>query len=333
VLTVNPRWTGKKPYFSKVTVRAIENTAALEQNLLSGDVDYVAGEGFGLPVDQGLSIAKRFPDRFDAQFVPAQSFEHIDFQLSNPLFADKRVRQALLYGMNRQALSDRLFEGKSPVTRSWVSQRDFGYSPEVKEYKYDAAKARQLLDEAGFKPGPDGIRVSPKGERLSFEFRTTAGLQVRELVQQILQSQWKEIGAEATIKNEPARTFFGETLRKRSFTGIVLYAQASKPEQSPAIFLGSANIPRPENNFGGSNFPGYANPAMDKLIQAMEVELDAGKRKAIWREMQDLYAEELPQMPLYFNANAFLIPKWLKGVTPTGHAYPSTYWIEDWRAE
>ncbi|MBI1774088.1 MAG: peptide ABC transporter substrate-binding protein [Proteobacteria bacterium] len=333
VLTPNPRWAGDKPFFAKVTVRVIENTAALEQNLLSGDVDYIAGEGFGLPVDQGLSVRKRFPDRFDYQFVPAQSFEHLDFQLDNPLFADRRVRQALLYAMNRQALSDRLFEGKSPVTKTWVSLRDFGYAPEIKEYLYDQARARALLEEAGFKAGPDGIRVSPSGQRLSFEFRTTAGLQVRELVQQILQSQWKEIGAEATIKNEPARTFFGETLRKRSFTGIALYAQASKPEQSPVIFLGSANIPRPENNFGGSNFPGYANPTMDKLIAAVEVELDPAKRKLLWRDMQGLYAEDLPQIPLYFNANAFLVPKWLKGIVPTGHAYPTSYWIERWRAE
>ena len=332
VLTANPRWRGDKPFFNKVTVRAIENTAALEQNLLSGDVDYVAGEGFGLPVDQGLSIQKRFPDRFDYQFVAAQSFEHLDFQLGNPLFTDRRVRQALFYALDRQALSDRLFEGKSPVAKSWVSMRDFGYAADVKDYKYDPVRARALLDEAGFKPGPDGIRLSPAGQRLSFELRTTAGLQVRELVEQILQSQWKEVGAEATIRNEPARTFFGETLRKRSFTGIVLYAQASKPEQSPVIFLGSGNIPRAENNFGGSNFPGYSSPAMDKLIAAMEVELDPTKRKAIWRDMQALYADDLPQMPLYFNANAFLIPKWLKDVVPTGHAYPTTYWIESWRS-
>ncbi len=218
------------------------------------------------------------------------------------------------------------------MTKTWVSLRDFGYAADVKEYRYDPARARALLDQAGFKPGPDGIRLSPSGQRLSFELRTTAGLQVRELVQQILQSQWKDIGAEATIRNEPARTFFGETLRKRSFTGIVLYAQASKPEQSPVIFLGSANIPRVDNNFGGSNFPGYASPAMDKLIAAMEVELDPTKRGAIWHDMQALYAEDLPQMPLYFNANAFLIPKWLKGVVPTGHAYPTSYWIERWRA-
>ncbi len=89
VLTPNPRWKGDKPFFTKVTVRAIENTAALEQNLLSGDVDYVAGEGFGLPVDQGLSIQKRFPDRFEYQFVPAQSFEHLDFQLDSVVLCDR----------------------------------------------------------------------------------------------------------------------------------------------------------------------------------------------------------------------------------------------------
>jgi peptide/nickel transport system substrate-binding protein len=61
------------------------------------------------------------------------------------------------------------------------------------------------------------------------------------------------------------------------------------------------------------------------------VELDRGRRAALWHELETLYAETLPALPLYFRAEAYVLPPWLKGVTPTGHQYPSTLWIEDWR--
>ena len=68
------------------------------------------------------------------------------------------------------------------------------------------------------------------------------------------------------------------------------------------------------------------------LVKA-EVELDREKRRALWSRLQRIYAEELPVIPLYFRANPFVLPKWLKGVEPTGHQYPTTLWVEHWRAE
>ena len=59
---------------------------------------------------------------------------------------------------------------------------------------------------------------------------------------------------------------------------------------------------------------------------------DAPNRK-LWDDMQRLYAEKLPALPLYFRANPFILPKWLKGVTPTGHQFTSPIWIENWTAE
>ena len=55
------------------------------------------------------------------------------------------------------------------------------------------------------------------------------------------------------------------------------------------------------------------------------------KRKAEWRRLQEIYAEELPVLPLYFRADSYIVPKWLTGIEPTGHQIPSTMWIERWR--
>ena len=73
VFEPNPHWPGPKPAFRKVTLRTIENTAALQANLLSGDIDMVAGEGVGLTIDQALALRKQAPDRFVYAFQPSLS--------------------------------------------------------------------------------------------------------------------------------------------------------------------------------------------------------------------------------------------------------------------
>ena len=66
------------------------------------------------------------------------------------------------------------------------------------------------------------------------------------------------------------------------------------------------------------------------IVDALEVELDPDKRKSVWKQAQQLYATDLPSLPLYFRSDAFILPKWLTGLRPTGNQYPSTLWVTDW---
>ena len=104
VLEPNPHWAGREPGFRRIVLRHIENTAALQANLLSGDVDMVAGEGIGLTIDQVLALQKQHPNSFHYTFKPSLTYEHIDLKKENPLLADVRVRRALLMAMDRQTL-------------------------------------------------------------------------------------------------------------------------------------------------------------------------------------------------------------------------------------
>jgi peptide/nickel transport system substrate-binding protein len=331
-LEPNPTWYGEKPKFKRIVFRAIENTTALEANLLSGSIDYIVGE-LGLTLDQGLNFEKKHADKFDVIFKPGLIYEHIDLRLDNPALRDLRVRQGLLMALDRPSISEKLFGGKQPVAATSINPLDWVHAPDLKPYPYDPKKAAELLDAAGWKPGPGGIRQNAAGERLSLELMTTAGNRIRETVQQVLQAQWKQAGVEIRLKNEPPRVFFGDTVTKRQFSGMAMFAWVSAPESVPRSTLHSNEIPRPENNYSGQNYTGYASKAMDELIDKIEVELDREKRKALWRKLQELYLADLPVLPLYFRADVFVIPKWLKGVTPTGHQNVSTLWIENWRAE
>ena len=332
VLERNPTWWGERPVFDRIVIKAIENTTALEANLLSGEVDMIEGSA-GMSLDQALAFERRHGDRFQVVYKPGLVFEHLDPMLDNPALADRRVRQALLYGLDRATISQKLFAGRQPVADTPVHPLDWVHTDEVQHYPYEPAKAAALLDEAGWRIGDGGLRRNAAGEPLRLELMTTAGNRTRELIEQVAQAQWRQLGIDIVIKNEPPRVLFAETLSKRRYTGLTLFAWISSPENVPRTTLHSDEIPTEANGWSGQNYTGYRNPQVDALMDAIEVEIDRDKRAGLWHELQRIYAEDLPALPLFFRADAHVWPKWLKGVEPTGHMAPTTLWVERWWVE
>ena len=332
VLVPNPYWPGTMPGFKHIVIKHIENTAALQANLLSGDIDMAAGEGIGLTIDQAIALRKSHPDQFNYIFRPSLTYEHIDVQLGSPILSDVKVRQALLYAIDRKTMTDKLFAGLQPVANSFVNPLDPFFDKATPTYAFDPGKAKALLAEAGWKPGADGICRNDKGDRLELELSTTAGNQLRELVEAVLQSQWKTSCIAISIKNEPPRTLFGETLKQRKFPGLVMYGWSSGVGDSPRQTLATGSIPTAANNYGGNNDPGFSNKQMDADITAAETELDSEKSKDIWDQMQQIYAEQLPALPLYFRAEPHVVPKWLLGYEPTGTSDYAAMWAENWHS-
>lgn len=328
ILERSSKWWGKKPYFKRIVVRVIGNTAALEANLLSGTIDMIAGE-LGLTVDQAIAFERRHREKFNISYKAGLIYEHIDLNLDNPFLKDKRVRKALLYALDRDLIVKQLFGGRQPVAHTSVSPLDWIVDKNAPSYKYNPKKAMQLLTEAGWKKHGRKL-VNAKAETLSFEIMTTAGNRSRELVEQVLQSQWRKIGIDVRIKNQPARVFFGQTVTQRRFKAMAMFAWISAPESVPRTTLHSDHIPSQENNFSGQNYTGYKSPEMDRLLEKIEIELDRTKRQKLWHRFQSIYADDLPVIPLYFRAEPYILPKWLKGLEPTGHQDPSSLWIENW---
>jgi len=327
----NAAWNGAAPAFRSIRIRTVENTTALEAQLLSGQLDMIAGE-LGLPVEQAAALARRAPTRFRFEFRPGLIYEHIDTNLDNPILSDRRLRQALLLALDRPRIVAQLFEGRQTVAHGLVNPLDAMADPDVRQYPYDPARAAALLEEAGWRLAPDGIRRNPAGERLSLELMTTAGNRSREQVQQVLAAMWRAVGIEARIRNEPPRVFFAETLSRRRHQALAMFAWISSPENVPRASLHSDEIPRAERNFSGQNYPGFRNPETDALLEALPIELDPEARRPLWNRLQAIYAEELPSLPLWFRQDAHIWPVWLEGVRPTGHLSPSSLWVEQWRA-
>lgn len=329
----NPTWWGPKPAFDEIRIIVIENSGALTAQLLAGQIDMISGE-LGLTLDQALAFEDRLerqrPGQYEILYKSGLVYEHIDVNHDNPVLQDVRVRRALLYGINRDGISEQIFDGRQPVAHSNINPLDQIYSEDVKHYPYDPARAKVLLTEAGWIMGADGFRYNAEGERLTLTQITTAGNKTRELVQQAIQSDWRRIGVDSNIRNQAPRVMFGQTTRERQFRDTTMYAWLSAPQSIPRTTLHSSMIPTAENNYAGQNYPGYKNPQLDQILDDLETVCTPAENRALWQDLQDIYAEDLPALPLFFRSETHIIPTWLENIRPTGHQYPTTYWIEDW---
>ena len=143
---------------------------------------------------------------------------------------------------------------------------------------------------------------------------TTAGNRTRELIQQVVQGQWRQLGIETGSRTSRRGCSSARPRPSGGSPALALFAWISSPENVPRTTLHSQEIPSAANGWSGQNFTGFKSPRMDELLDAIEVELDRDKRAALWAELQRIYAEELPALPLFFRADAHIWPKWLEGV-------------------
>jgi len=334
--TPNPKFYGTQPNIKKIIVKLIPNTGTLEANLRSGTIDLIST--LGLALDQALAFEKKVKSEnlgYQVLFQPSTVYEHIDLNLDNAFLKDVRVRKALNFAINKEDLVNALFEGKQQPAIHSVTPRDPWFTADpakVTVYKYNKREAERLLDEAGWKPGADGIRVKD-GKRLSFTVMTTAGNKTRELVQVYLQNQWKQVGIEVNAKNEPARVFFGETTKKRAFDSMALFAWVSSPENTPKSTFSSKNIPTAKNGWSGQNYMGWSNATVDKTLEALDTEMKNEKRIEMVHEVLKAYTDEVPVLPLYYRSDVAVIPNQLKGYRLTGHQFPETNVVELWNLE
>ncbi len=334
VLIPNPHFYGKTPQIQKIVVKLIPNSTTLEANLRSGNIDKISP--MGLSFDQALAFEKKIKLEnlpYKIVFRTGCTYEHIDFNLDNPILKDKKVRQALTYGLNRQELVQALFENKQKVAVHNISPMDkfwFIADPKIITlYPFNRAKAESLLDEAGWKLNGSGVRAKD-GQKLSLALMTTAGNKQRETVQTFIQDQWKKLGIEVVIRNEPARVMFSESMKKRTYPALAMYAWVSAPDILPRSNLYSKNIPSEKNGYSGQNFPGWNNSEVDRLLDLTREEQDPKKRQKNVHDLLKIYTDELPVLPLFYRADIAVIPENLKNFRLTGHQFYETYFVENW---
>ncbi len=329
----NKHFYGEKPKIQKIILKLIPNTSTLEANLRSGTIDMISV--LGLSFDQALAFEKKVKGTslpYDVNFKDSLVYEHIDLNLDNELLKDINVRKALVYAINRKELTRALFDARQKPALHNVAPMDPWYTDnpdKIVIYKYSRRKAKKLLKASGWKKNKDGF-LYKNGKKLKFTLMTTAGNKVRELVEAFLQNQWKSIGIDIEIKNQPARVYFGETTRKRKFSAMAMYAWISSPENNPRSNMHSKSISRKSNGFSGQNYPGWVNKNVDKLIDDLDVEFDGAKRTKLVHKILYYYTNEVPVIPLYYRSDVSVTPTNLINYKLPGHQFSSTNHVEEW---
>jgi peptide/nickel transport system substrate-binding protein len=244
---------------------------------------------------------------------------------------DPRVREALMRAIDRPALAQAVFGEFGLVADSWVHPSFTKYQQlqsAVTKYPHDPGRARALLEEAGWRPGADGV-LEKGGQKFNLMMRDNDG----DNDPLIIGANWKQIGINATYEQRTAAAL-RDRQDRATFSGVDV---SSNPMGVAAVVrrISTLNIPTAENSWVGTNRGGYSNPAWDDLEQRLLSALDESTRLDIERDLLRLYTTDLPLLPLYFRNDLVPVGGGLTGPVPnTGVAHRGfilhTWNIHEW---
>ncbi len=230
---------------------------------------------------------------------------YVTFNVTDSLLRDKRVRQAVALGIDRQAIVYAIWRGQARLASTllpaehWAAATD----AELAQYPHDVARARRLLDDAGFPAGRDGVRM-----RLTMKTSTD---ETTRLMAAVLQQQLRDVGIKLEIRSAEFGTFYAD-VTKGAFQIYALRWIGSN--EDPDIFryaYGSGSFPPKGGNRGR-----YSNARVDALLAEAAASEDRIVRKADYVEVQRILADELPSIPMWYPNNEVVHTRRITNVQP-----------------
>ena len=330
----NPYYFGSPPAATHLTIAFLSSVDMLRAGVLNGSLDAAATDR--TPIDQFAFLEQdKAAGLARVIYLPSPIWTHIDFNLDVPLLQDIRLRRAIAYGTNRQAMVDALFDGRAPVLESWIlpGQPEAAPLDQITRYPYNPDEARRLLDEAGYADTDgDGIRASPDGVTLTLQLVTTKNMLFQETARRF-QQDMRAIGIAIDLQFLPAEQLFdpGGPLFQRQFE-LALFAWIAGPDPGGLALWSCNAVPSPENGWSGDNFAGWCFRDANQAILAAVTSLDPAARKAAYLRHQQLWTQEVPVLPLYQRLSLAIIAPDVRGPQPDPLA-PLTWNIAAWRRE
>jgi len=257
-LKKNPDYFLGSPWLDSIVFRVLPDPLTLQLAFQTKQVDFWNVSPWA------VKNLEKDP-RLDLFSAPGNMYNYIGWNLRRPMFQDLRVRQALAQAVNVAQMIKHIIYGRGVQSTGIFTPQVWFFDPSVKPLPYDPAAARKLLDEAGWKVGPDGIRVK-EGKRFSFTLLANNGNEVRRDIATLVQDDLKQVGIEVKVEIYEWAVLLKRFVNKGEFDAIVLGWGLGYDFDQYGIWHSSQTHPEE------LNFIGYKNPEVDHLLTDLRQE-------------------------------------------------------------
>ncbi|HEX7478044.1 MAG TPA: ABC transporter substrate-binding protein [Polyangiales bacterium] len=283
-LRANPYWLHGKPIFPQLRMLVVrdDNTRALR--LLAGAADLALNA-----VPAGLLPLFVGRAGFEVRSAPGIGTTYLGVNTRAGPLRDVRVRRALAHAIDRQALVDAKLGGRAQLARTFVPPGHWAFDPQAAVYEFSPARARQLLEEAGFPTQPrDGVRL-----RLSLRCGSD---RFRYSIARAIAAMLADVGIAIELRPSETATLISELDRGQFELTMLQVPEVIEPHVL-SWFFGSSYIPGPGHE--GANRWRYSNPVLDAAFERGRTTMDRAQRREAYAQVQRILASELPVIPLW----------------------------------
>jgi peptide/nickel transport system substrate-binding protein len=307
-----------RPKIGRIKVLFIGDLNTALASLLTGEL-HLAGDN-AIQLEQASTLKREWEPRGTGSVLLLLTlYRATAFQLrpeyANPRsILDLRVRKALAHAVDKQAINDSVYHGDEvvsdfmmPIASKWGSAVE-GASL---KYPYDARRTDELMREAGFIKGVDGLFASPGEGRFRAELKTTAA-PAWQAEMTIMASEWRKAGFDVQDAVLPQAQALDAELR---MTFPAMFTSSTSLGERAMVLYSIAEIPRADNRWRGGNRGGWLNHEYDRLVDAFLMTLDPTERAAQVTQMAKIFTDELPVISLLFNSIPWAHVAALRGLT------------------
>ena len=309
-------WGEEGPYLDTVIFRFVTDENTRINMLKNGEIDFTAGIGFSnYPQVENIEGMVTVTN-------PLNSWQYVDFNCTVPGLDDVNVRHAISCAIDKQALVDQLFNGiPTAWHQPWTVKDPYHVDDFVTEWDYDVDRAKQILDDAGWVEGSDGIREKD-GVRLEFTIGCSSSSTADESIQQVLIADLEQVGIKLTAENYAASTWTAMMYDGDYQIGLGRYI--TSPGASRTVMYASD---------GQLNRGGWKSEQFDEASHQLDVEMDEDTRKELVKTCLEAFDEGLPQVIIYSNAEVDVYTNALQGVqlnptNMTNFCQSYTWWLQ-----
>jgi peptide/nickel transport system substrate-binding protein len=297
-LEADARYVGRPPSARRLVFEVVKDDNIRVLKLLRGDIDLVQN---GIPPMLLADLEKK--EKLQVTEDVGTVMTYLGMNLEDPILANPKVRRAIALAFDRDEIIAHRFRGRASKANSILSPGNWAYDEDLPQIPFDPAKAKALLDEAGF-PDPDG---DGPAMRLSLVSKTST-VKERVEIARMIARQLGRVGIGVRVVPYEWGTFYRD-IRKGN---VQMYTLSWVGVFEPDIFYEVCDSEQTPPR--GLNRGHYANPKVDALVRAGRVEMDEGKRREIYAEVQRILLEDLPFVPLWYEKNVAVAREGVRGV-------------------